>query len=116
MNKVIEQLKSCTSVRSFTGESVKENDLRTIIEAAQQAPTSINAQQVSLIYTKDKEKIKKIAEIAGGQPQVASADVFITIVIDFHRTSIATKLGGQEQVIHSSAEGLVVAEIGRAHV
>ena len=57
----------------------------------------------------NKEKIKKIAEIAGGQPQVASADVFITIVIDFHRTSIATKLGGQEQVIHSSAEGLVVA-------
>lgn len=109
MNPIIEQIKNRTSVRSFTGESVKEEDLKVIIEAAQQAPTSINAQQVSLIYTRNKDKIKKIAEIAGGQPQVASADVFITIVIDFNRTDIATSLAGKQQVIHSSAEGLVVS-------
>ncbi|GAM56434.1 hypothetical protein JCM19231_2580 [Vibrio ishigakensis] len=95
-------------MRNFTGESVKEQDLQLILKAAQQAPTSINAQQVSLVITRNKENIQKIAEIAGGQPQVASADVFITIVIDYHRTAVATELAGKEQVIHRSAEGIVV--------
>ena len=108
MNNTIEQLLTRTSVRTFTGEGVKDEDLELIFKAAQQAPTSIGAQQISLVYTKDKEKIKQIAQIAGGQPQVATADVFITIVIDFNRTAIACEMAGKEQVIHASAEGLLV--------
>ncbi|HHX8576121.1 TPA: nitroreductase family protein [Vibrio alginolyticus] len=108
MNDVISQLKNRKSVRSFSNGSVSEEHLIEIFEAAQQAPTSINAQQITLVYTRDKEIIKKIADLAGGQTQVASADVFVTIVIDFNRTKIASKLGGKEQVIHATAEGLVV--------
>lgn len=108
MNTVITQLKNRTSVRTFTGESVTAQDLNLILETAQQAPTSINAQQISLIYTQDKQTIRQIAEIAGGQPQVATADVFITIVIDFNRTAQAAQLANKQQVIHQSAEGLIV--------
>lgn len=108
MNPVLEQLNTRRSVRNFTGESVKEQDLRLILQAAQQAPTSINGQQVSLVITRNKENIQKIAQIAGGQPQVASADVFIAIVIDYHRTAVATELAGKVQVIHQSAEGIMV--------
>ncbi len=108
MNNVIQQMLNRTSVRSFTGETVKEADLELIFKAAQQAPTSIGAQQVSLVYTRDKAKIQKIAEIAGGQPQVATADVFITIVIDFNRTQEACALQNKQQLIHAAAEGLLV--------
>lgn len=111
MNQVIEQLKNRRSVREFTEEEVKEEDLKLIFETAQRAPTSINAQQISLVYTKDKAKIKKIAELCGGQPQVAHADVFVTIVADFNRTAFAATNVGKEHVIEKSAEGILVGAV-----
>jgi FMN reductase [NAD(P)H] len=111
MNATIEQLLNRRSIRNFTGESVKEDDLTLMLKAAQQAPTSINGQQVSLVVTQDKEKIKQIAEIAGGQPQVETADVFVTVVIDFNRADSAMKLLGQKMVISKSAEGILVGSV-----
>ncbi|MDD7910811.1 MULTISPECIES: nitroreductase family protein [Pseudovibrio] len=110
-NKTIEQMMSRRSVRAFTGEAVKQDDLNLILKAGQQAPTSINGQQISLVVTQDKETIKKIAEIAGGQPQVAGADVFITVVMDYVRPGFATYLAGEEIVIEKSAEGLLVGAV-----
>lgn len=111
MNQTIGQLLNRRSIRNFTGESVKEEDLKLILQATQQAPTSINGQQVSLVVTRDKAKIKQIAEIAGGQPQVATADVFVTVVIDYNRADAAMKYAGQEMVISKSAEGIVVGSV-----
>ncbi|MDG3085506.1 nitroreductase family protein [Vibrio hannami] len=111
MNPTLEQMLNRRSVRNFTGEAVKDEDLELILKAAQQAPTSINGQQVSLVVTRDKETIKKIAEIAGGQPQVATADVFVTVVIDYHRAETAMKEIDQEMVISRSAEGIVVGAV-----
>ncbi|WP_371185100.1 nitroreductase family protein [Thalassotalea maritima] len=110
-NSVLTQMLTRRSVRAFTGESVKETDLEKIIEAAQQAPSSINGQQVSLVVIKDKSRIEEIAKIAGGQPQVAGAEVFIAIVIDYNRTAIAAQLAGEQHVIERSAEGLVVGAV-----
>ena len=60
MNKVIEQLQNRRSVRNFTGEKVKDEDLELILRTAQRAPSSVNGQQISLIVTRDKEKLKKL--------------------------------------------------------
>ena len=106
-NPTIKQLLERRSIRVFTDEEVKDADLQTILRAAQQAPTSINAEQVSLVVTRDRDTIQKIAQIAGGQPQVAAAPIFVTFVIDFNRTYQACRLVGEEQVIERSAEGLV---------
>ncbi|WP_323591726.1 nitroreductase family protein [Aliarcobacter butzleri] len=111
MNNIIKQLLNRKSVRNFTGESVKDEDLKLIFEAAQRCPTSINGQQISLVYTKDKEKIKEIAKLCRGQKQIETADVFVTIVIDFNRTSYAIESLGKEQVIEKSAEGIVVGAV-----
>ena len=110
-NAVLKQLLTRRSVREFTGESVREEDLELILKAAQQAPSSVNAQQVSLVITRNKETIQKIAEITGGQPQVAGADVFITFIIDFNRTAEACRLAGETQAIEQSAEGLMVGAL-----
>ena len=59
MNKIIEQLQNRRSVRNFTGEKVKDEDLELILRTAQRAPSSVNGQQISLIVTRDKEKLKK---------------------------------------------------------
>ncbi|TKB48431.1 NADPH-dependent oxidoreductase [Ferrimonas sediminicola] len=108
MNPVVEQMNRRRSVRNFSGKPVDEVHLGRILLAAQQAPTSINGQQISLVVTRNKETIARIAEIAGGQPQVAGAEVFVTVVIDYHRTREALKSVGAEQVIAQSAEGLMV--------
>jgi len=110
-NPVIKQMQNRRSVRQFTGEPVSDSDLQTIFETAQRAPTSINGQQISLIYTRDKERIAQIAELCNGQQQVRTADVFVAIVIDFNRTAVATGLAGKEQVIERSAEGIMVGAV-----
>jgi len=111
MNATIKQLSSRKSIRQFTGENVKDEDLQTILKTAQRCPTSINGQQISLVYTQDKEIIKKISEVCGGQLQVATADVFITIIVDFSRTTFAVEQAGEKHEIDKSAEGVLVGAV-----
>ena len=111
MNDVIKQLSNRKSIRQFTGESVSNEDLELIIKTAQRCPTSINGQQISLVYTRDKEKIKQIAELCGGQQQVATADVFIAICVDFNRTIFAVEQTGEKHQIDKSAEGILVGAV-----
>ena len=54
MNEVIKQLQNRRSVREFTGEKIKEEDLQTILATAQRAANSVNGQQTSLIVIRDK--------------------------------------------------------------
>lgn len=110
-NQTIELMKKRKSVRQFTGETVSDEVVQQILEAAHCAPNSINAQQSSVIVTRDKEKIVKIAEITGGQRQVAGADVFITVVADFNKTNEALKLHGKTQAVQSTLEGILVGAV-----
>jgi len=110
-NETIKQLSNRTSIRKFTGEHVSDEDLELILRTAQRAPTSINAQQISLIYTRDKKRIQDIAKLCGGQPQVATADVFVAIVIDFNRTNVAAKAMNKTQVVERCAEGIIVGAV-----
>ena len=111
MNPIIKQLSERKSIRQFTGKFVKDEDLELIIKTAQRCPTSINGQQISLIYTRDKEKIKQIAQFCGGQEQIATADVFITICVDFNRTIFAVEQTGEKHQIDKSAEGVLVGAV-----
>lgn len=94
--KILEFVKNRKSVRQFTGESVKEEDLKEILKLSSMVPTSVNGQQISLVYTRNKELISKLADLAGGQPQVRNADVFIVLVADYYRASLLLKDMGEE--------------------
>ena len=48
-------------MREFTGEKVKDEDLKLILETAQRYSNWAHGQQTSLIVVRDKEKIKKTA-------------------------------------------------------
>lgn len=110
-NPTLQQLQHRKSIRQFTGEPVSEEDLARIFETAQRAPTSINGQQISLVYTKDKAKLEHIAQLCGGQAHIATADVFVGIVIDFNRTSAAVESVGKNHIIEQSAEGIIVGAV-----
>lgn len=110
-NTVITQLQNRKSIRQFTGEVISDAHLELIFKTAQRAATSINAQQISLVYTRDKAKLARIAELCGGQAHVATADVFVGIVVDFNRTSAVAESLGKHQVIEQSAEGIIIGAV-----
>lgn len=111
MNETLRLQHSHHSIRSYTDTAVSEDMLDAIIRAAWHAPTSMNAQEISLVVTRDANQRARIAELAGGQPWIAQAPVFITVVLDFHKTELGVRKAGQTQVIHESMEGYGVAAV-----
>lgn len=111
MNDTIKLMQAHHSCRSYTEQHVSDAMLDEIIHAAWRGPTSINAQEISLVVVRDASRRARIAEIAGGQPWIAQAPVFITVLIDFNKTRIGVEKAGQKQVIHESMEGFGVAAV-----
>jgi FMN reductase [NAD(P)H] len=111
MNETLTTMMSHRSVRSYTDQAVDEETLSAIIRAVQQSPSSINGQQISLVVTRDPARRKRISEIANGQPWIAQAPVFITVVIDFHKTAVGVEMAGKKQVIHESVEGSLAGAV-----
>lgn len=111
MNETIELLQSHHSSRSYTNQAVCDEMLDQIVRAAWHGPTSMNAQEISLVVTRDAATRARIAELAGGQAWIAQAPVFITLVIDFNKTEQGVRNAGRTQVIHESMEGYGVAAV-----
>ena len=111
MNDVIKQLQNRKSIRKFTGEKVKEEDLKIILETAQRAANSSNCQQISLVVVRDKEKLKKIAELCDGQKHIEEADVFIYVLMDYYRGIYAAKSVGKKNISATSANGILVGTV-----
>ncbi|WP_428944943.1 nitroreductase family protein [Pantoea sp. FN060301] len=107
MNPVIKNLVEHYSERSFLNKAIPDEVLDRIIETAYRAPTSVNSQQVSVIVSRDAEARKKIAELAGGQPWIAQAPVFLTLVLDMYKTQQGMALNGEQQIAHNSVESLI---------
>lgn len=107
MNPTIDLLMAHRSDRRFTDAPVDETVLQNIVQAARHAPSSINAQAVTLIVVRDAAKRLRCAELAGGQPWIAQAPVFVVFVLDYHRTDIALRDLGIRQTIPQYMEGLI---------
>jgi len=54
MQTIIDCIMSRRSIRQFTGESIKEEDLNTIVKAGMAAPSAINVQPWAFIIVTDK--------------------------------------------------------------
>ncbi len=111
MTDVLEVLNGHRSVRAYQERPVPDEVLDAVVRAAWRAPSSFNAQEISLVVVRDAARRRRIAEIAGGQPWIARAPVFIAVVIDYHKTSLGVEKAGGEQHIHRSVEGLVAAAV-----
>lgn len=109
MNETLRTQQAHRSIRSYKSYPVSDAMLDQIIAAAHRAPTSMNAQEISLIVVRDAEKRARIAELCGGQAWIVQAPVFIVIAIDFHKTDLGVRKAGQTQIIHESMEGFGVA-------
>lgn len=74
--------KSC---RNFKAQEVPYSLLESIIERAMKAPTCGNMQLYSVIVTRDKENLKKLAAFHFNQPASTTAPCILTVCADFNR-------------------------------
>ena len=109
MNETIRLLQAHHSSRSYKADPIPEEILEAIIRCAHRAPTSINSQEVSLVVVRDAASRARIAEIAGGQPWIAQAPVFIAVVVDLYKTGLGVGKAGAEQVFQRSLEGILAS-------
>lgn len=109
MTDTIHHISNHRSDRSFTDQPVDEAVLDEILRACQWAPTSGNTQHVSVMVIKDAAKKAKIAELAGGQPWIARAPVFLVVLVDHYKTAQAMQVAGRPHVIQEHIEGTISA-------
>jgi FMN reductase [NAD(P)H] len=109
MNETIRILQAHHSSRSYKTDPIPGKILEAIIESAHRAPTSTNSQEVSLVVVRNAKSRARIAEIAGAQPWIAQAPVFIAVVVDLYKTGLGVEKAGGVQVFQRSLEGILAA-------
>ncbi|WHY68186.1 oxygen-insensitive NADPH nitroreductase [Neobacillus sp. SuZ13] len=95
MNEVIKTILNHRSHRLFEDKQLTDEQIKTIITCAQSASTSSFIQAYSIIGIRDKEKKKKLAEIAGNQEYVENNGHFFVFCADLYRHTI---IGENEQI------------------
>ncbi|WP_026286160.1 oxygen-insensitive NADPH nitroreductase [Salsuginibacillus kocurii] len=103
MNETIETILNHRSIRKFKDEKLTEEQVRTLVEAAQAAPTSSYVQAYSIIGVTDRTKREQLAKIAGDQPYVADNGHFFVFCADYYRHEKIAEW--KEREITSSIEG-----------
>ena len=85
MNETIRLLMERKSVRQFVQEPMPEEDVRTILEAAVQAPTAGNKSLWTAIRVTDPQKKKELAVSCDNQPFIATAPLVVVFCADYKR-------------------------------
>ena len=117
MNEVINLLKNHRSIRKFKNEKISDETIHTIIEAATCSSTSNFIQAYSIIRVTNKENRKQIADLAGPQPWVEKAPLFLVFCADLKRAEDAClfedkkiESGFTEQFVISTVDVALLAQ------
>ena len=104
------------SVRDFDKKVMSKEDIETIKEVINNAPTSTNAQQFSAIIVTNQEDKEWIAKNNWGQQHIADSAAFIIFVADRTRAKYAAKKYTNSDVaVHEVYRGVVDATIGATY-
>jgi len=94
-NEVLAQIHAHRSIRKYTSEPVREQDITSAIASGQAAATSSAVQPYSVIRVTDMEKRAKIAHLCGPQEKVADAPEFFVLCADLRRHALVFQHAGQ---------------------
>ena len=105
-------MKERHTVRGFDlSRPVTDNVLNEVLLATRQAPTAINAQNVSVIVVRDQATKQYVAEQSRGarglQQHISDAPVLLIFLIDFHKVDQGMKLTGTSIGIQKNINGIV---------
>ena len=114
MNEMIAQLMNHRSIRKYEEREVSEEQLRTIIAAGQMASSSSHVQAYSVIAVTDKEKKRKLSELAGHQKYIEECPVFLVWCADLYRLKKAAELQAAGRTYEDTTENFIVATVDAA--
>ncbi len=113
MNQTLNLLSRHRSIRNFSDRPVSDETITTLVKAAQHASTSHHVQAYTIIQVKNPDTRQTIATLAGPQPWVAKAPVFLVFCADITRLAQAAQsLGVQPET--GWAEQLIVTTVDTA--
>jgi FMN reductase (NADPH) len=98
MNDVIASILNHRSIRHFEDKPLSDEQINTIVSSAQAASTSSYIQAYSIIGIKDKERKKKLAELAGNQKYVENNGHFLIFCADLYRHEIIGEIEGKNVI------------------
>lgn len=104
------------SVRHYEEGGLPEGALEAGIAAASSAPTSSNLQTWSVVAVEDPQTREALAALAGNQPYVAQAPLFLAWIVDLSRLErMAAREGhGAEALDHEEAFLMATLDTGIA--
>ncbi|MDR7076785.1 FMN reductase (NADPH) [Neobacillus niacini] len=115
MNETITTLLNHRSIRHFKDKPLSDEQIKTIVASAQAASTSSFIQAYSIIGIKDKEKKRRLAEIAGNQEYVAENGHLFVFCADLSRHELIGEMEGKDVLTSiESTEKFMVALIDAA--
>lgn len=83
-SETIAALLNHRTIREFTSEPVDEQTIHTLFDVAMRTSTSMGMQNTSIIWVKDPQKRRRLAQI-NEQAYVAEAPVYLLFIADVHR-------------------------------
>lgn len=110
MNEVIKLLQSHRSVRKFTEKPIEQDILEELIKCGQAAATSSFIQACTVIQVEDKNKRDQLVVLAGNQPYVASAAIFLVFCADMNRHRLACDMH-QAEMLSGFTEQFITATV-----
>lgn len=87
MNETLQTILQHRSIRSFTNDKITQEQINTIVEAAQMASTSSYMQAYSIIGVTDPQKKEALAQVSG-QPYVKDNGHLFIFCADLYRHQI----------------------------
>lgn len=108
MKNVTEILANRRSYRNYIDADVADSVIEDVLQKALRTATSVNGQQISMVYIKDKAIIEKIYEINWKQKHILECSAFIVFVIDYNKAYTAM---GKPGIIHDDIESLIVGSV-----
>lgn len=94
-NPILAHLAAHASVRDFDSSPVADEVIESCVRAAQQAATSSHVQAYSLLQITNAATREELAELTGGQKQVAMAGAFFVLAGDQRRHRLAAERAGK---------------------
>lgn len=86
-NETLDRLLDHRSVRGFTQQPLADGTLEALVAAAQSASTSSNLQVWSVVAVEDGERKSQLAALAGNQPYIRQAPLFLVWLADLSRVA-----------------------------
>jgi nitroreductase len=112
--RLISQLLSHRSVRSYLPKALPEGTLELLVAAAQSAASSSNLQLWSVVAVQDPERRTALSQVANNQTHIRQAPLFLVWVADLHHASELSRVRGVPSEGLSYLEMFLMASVDTA--